>query len=374
MASKIELTIAPSYVPSWGIVEAVRELFQNALDQQKQNPTNEMSWEYDPEAQRLRICNKYSTLEASSLLLGATTKADDTSTIGQFGEGYKIATLVLLRNDKKITFYNYGAREIWCPRFVNSRRFGTQILTFFIDKKAFWDTVPNNDLTIEIEGITEEEYAQQIAPSNLHIRTDYKVIETTYYGDIVDIPGKVFVNGLFVCDFEPYKYGYNFKPGHLKLDRDRKMASDFDLRWLASQVWSKVSEEATPLALDLLKEGAADVDYIDSVSSLYGNSLKLRNACYDTFHQKYGAEAIPVISQSELDTVPKGYKGVIVPDVYSRMIKSSPMFTASAPPIQTEAEKILDEIDEWINKVADRLTTDETTEINDLVARLREEI
>ena len=107
MASKIELTIAPSYVPSWGIVEAVRELFQNALDQQKQNPTNKMSWEYDPEAQRLRICNKYSTLEASSLLLGATTKADDTSTIGQFGEGYKIATLVLLRNDKKITFYNY---------------------------------------------------------------------------------------------------------------------------------------------------------------------------------------------------------------------------------------------------------------------------
>ena len=374
MASKIELTIAPSYVPSWGIVEAVRELFQNALDQQKQNPTNKMSWEYDPEAQRLRICNKYSTLEASSLLLGATTKADDTSTIGQFGEGYKIATLVLLRNGKKITFYNYGAREVWCPRFVNSRRFGTQILTFFIDKKAFWDTIPNNDLTIEIEGITEEEYMQQIVPSNLHIRTDYKVIESTYYGDIVDIPGKVFVNGLFVCDFKPYKYGYNFKPEHLKLDRDRKMASSFDLMWLASQVWSKASEESMPLTIDLLKEGAADVGYIDSVASFGSNYLTLRNACYEAFHQKYGAEALPVTDQSELNNVPKGYKGVIVPATYGRLIKSSTKFTASAPPIQTEAEKIFDKIDEWINKVADRLTTDETIEINDLVARLREEI
>ena len=112
MATKIELTIAPNYVPSWGIVEAIRELFQNALDQQEQYPDNEMDWSYDEDEQKITISNKTSTLTAQTLLLGATSKAGDVSTIGQFGEGYKIATLVLLRNNKKITFYNYGAKEV----------------------------------------------------------------------------------------------------------------------------------------------------------------------------------------------------------------------------------------------------------------------
>ena len=143
--SKIELTIAPNYVPNWTLVDAIRELFQNALDQQKQNNENEASWNYDDDTGVLTISNATSKLTAASLLLGQTTKADDKSTIGQFGEGYKIATLVLLREGQNVVFYNYGAREIWRPRFVKSRRFGTDILTFFIEKKAVWEKVPSAD-------------------------------------------------------------------------------------------------------------------------------------------------------------------------------------------------------------------------------------
>ena len=108
--SKIELTISPNYVPTWTYLDAVRELFQNALDQEEQNPENVMRWSYDEDALSLTISNAHSTLSIASLLLGQTSKADDKSTIGQFGEGYKIATLVLLREGKTITFYNYGAR------------------------------------------------------------------------------------------------------------------------------------------------------------------------------------------------------------------------------------------------------------------------
>lgn len=369
---KIELTIAPSYVPSWGIVEAIRELFQNALDQQKQNPTNEMSWEYDQATQRLRICNKYSVLTASSLLLGQTTKADDETTIGQFGEGYKIATLALLRSGKNITFYNYGAKEIWRPRFVNSRRFNTQVLTFFIDKKAFWEKVPSNDLVIEIEGITEEEYEQRIVPSNLHLRDDYAVVATSEYGDVISLPGKVFVNGLFVCDFKPYKYGYNFKPEQLKLDRDRKMVSDFDLRWLASKIWGSLSLRYTDKAIALVIEGAADVAYIDSSS--YSNTTALREACYDAFYDTYGEYAIPVAEQSELDTVPSGYKGIMVPETYNRLIRSSRQFITSAPPMQSEAEKLLEQLNNWFNTVSSKLSDDETSEFVSIIDKLTKEV
>ena len=179
--SKIELSLASDYVPSWTIVDAIRELFQNALDQEVQVPDNKASWSYDNGT--FKICNKQSTLTAKTLLLGTSSKSSDSKTIGQFGEGYKIATLVLLRNAKQVTIYNYGLREVWRPRFVKSRRFGTDILTFFIDKEYPWKQVPDNDLTIEVTGLTDEEWIEQIVPANLHLQSDVKIEESNEYGE-----------------------------------------------------------------------------------------------------------------------------------------------------------------------------------------------
>lgn len=347
--TKIELTIAPNYVPTWTIVDAIRELFQNALDQQKQNPENVASWDYDKEAETFTIRNATSKLTAASLLLGQTTKADDKSTIGQFGEGYKIATLVLLREGKNVVFYNYGAREIWRPRFVKSRRFGTDILTFFTEKKAVWEKVPSADLEIVIEGITPEEYYNQIVPSNLHLRDDYKVLEETVYGNVIDLPGKVFVNGLYVCDYEPYTYGYNFKPEYIQLDRDRKMVSDFDLRWMASKMWSTCKD--TDKVLEMIADDKADVAYLDSMS--YASNW--RNAAAEKFKSVYGPEAIPVTSQEELDKVPTGYKGVVVNSNYSSLIRGSSGFVMPKP----DDRSPVDDLQDWYDSIKHKLDSDE---------------
>lgn len=355
--TKVELTIAPNYVPTWGIVEAIRELFQNALDQETQCPGNDMSWHYNEDEHKLTISNKTSVLTAQTLLLGATTKAGDVSTIGQFGEGYKIATLVLLRNNKQITFYNYGAKEVWKPRFVKSRRFGTDVLTFFIEKVGMWKTVPDANLTIEVTGITPDEWNEQIVPSNLHLQSSVDVIETSVFGEAINQPGRVYVNGLFICNYEPYKYGYNFKPEYIDLDRDRKMVSDFDLRWCASRIWSGSNSEK---AIELIEAGHADVAYISSMS----RSLELSDAALQRFKSAYGPEAIPVVTQSELDAVPEGYKGVIVPDTYSALIKSSSSYRAPIVRVKSAYEKL----EEWVEKIAKKysLTDDELEEFNQI--------
>lgn len=340
--TKIELTISPDYVPTWTIVDAIRELFQNAIDQQKQNPDNVFSWEYDHKLETLYIKNKASRLTASSLLLGHTTKAADVATIGQFGEGYKIATLVLLRNDKKITFYNYGAREIWRPRFVDSRRFKSRILTFFIEKPKLWELIPSHDLVIEITGITEDEWHNQIVPSNLHLREDVKIIETTQYGDILDTPGKVFVSGLYVCDYEPYQYGYNFKPESIRLDRDRKMVSDFDLRWMASRMWSVTKSDLVP---EMIAENKADVMYLKDV---YNNTTYWRDVAAEKFKSAYGPEAIPVTNQEELDAVPQGYRGIMVNQSYGSLIKSSSRFSMPRLEEQPATEKLQEFFDDLV--------------------------
>ena len=44
--------------------------------------------------------------------------------LGGSGEGYKIAFMVLLRNNKGIKVYNYGNRETWDAKLVKSKRGG----------------------------------------------------------------------------------------------------------------------------------------------------------------------------------------------------------------------------------------------------------
>ena len=44
MGSKYELTLDTNYVSDWNIAQAVRELFQNSVDSEVQNPGNTSYW------------------------------------------------------------------------------------------------------------------------------------------------------------------------------------------------------------------------------------------------------------------------------------------------------------------------------------------
>ncbi|MGR6760253.1 hypothetical protein ACU1JV_00220 [Paenibacillus sp. T2-29] len=337
--SKYELSLSKDYVPSWTVVDAVRELFQNALDQQTTSDDNKMFFEYDNETQKLCIGNKSSVLNVKTLLLGSSTKRDDPNTIGQFGEGYKIATLVLTRLNKTVTFYNYGASEVWKPRFVNSRRYGEEILTFFVDKKYPWDKAPDNNLTIVIENITNQEY-QDIVESNLYLQDVGKIIGSSF-GRILEeerYKGKVFVNGLFVCNYSEYTQGYDFKPEYIKIDRDRKLADSFELKWLSSRMLSGVNSNKT---VDMIKNGSPDVQFITSAFSTNVNN-KLREIVdnvYDDFISEHGENAIPVSNQEEYTEVSKSvkYRPVYVSGSYAIAIKTSHKY--KEPILESEKKK-----------------------------------
>jgi hypothetical protein len=351
--SKFELSLAKDYVPKWTVVDAVRELFQNALDQQTTVPDNEMFFKYEEISQTLYIGNKSSVLNVNTLLLGASSKRNDPNTIGQFGEGYKIATLVLTRLGKKVTFYNYGVKEVWRPRFVKSKRYDTDILTFFIDKKFIWQKVPDNNLTITVENITPEEYGD-IVDSNLHLQK-LELVRETPFGRILLEPkfqGKVYVNGLYVCTHMPYKYGYDFKPQYINIDRDRKLADSFDLEWMSSKMWGGEEGRST---LELIKEDAADVKFI---SNSYANTTKFQSIAdeaYQEFKNEYGEDAVPVTSQEEYESVSKKYKPVFVSPTYSSTIKSSSYYKVNeATKLRRRTPK--ERLEQWLNNHKQVLT------------------
>lgn len=354
--SKYELSLSPDYVPSWTVVDAVRELFQNAVDQQATVEGNEMYWKYLPGISeislvgQLRIGNKLSVLSSRSLLLGASTKVGDINTIGQFGEGYKVACLVLLRNGKKVTFYNYGAKEVWTPRFKKSRKYGTDILEFDINTKFPWSKVPDNNLTIVIDGITPDEWTA-IVESNLHLQEDVESIEVSQGRILTDIKhaSKVFVNGLYVCEHKAYVKGYDFKPKLLRLDRDRKLASSFDLEWLSSKMYvDQDNEQMLALADTLLSVDAADVKYIQhNISAFAPVSKKLAERSYETFTNTHGHNAVPVATQSDMERVPTGYKPVLVSENRKAVIEAAGTYEAPPP---SECRYLKDTIQEWLSQ------------------------
>lgn len=368
---KFELSLASNYVADWTIADAVREYFQNALDQEATQEDNKMFVHYDG-VHLLQIGNKKSVLSAKTLLLGATTKQDDDKTIGQFGEGYKIATLVALRCAKQVTFYNYGKKEIWKPRMVKSRRYeGAEVLTFFTEK-FIWNKPPHNNLIIAVDGISPEEW-ELIKENNLHLQEDIGEIIQTSKGRILKADkykGKIFVNGLYVRTEKDMDFGYDILPKYLKLDRDRKMVSTFDLQWFTSTMWSEVKSEEI---VEVAKKGSGDAKYLGAQS--YSSVQPMAAfAAHKIFREEHGDKAIPVSNQEELKSVQEKYqdaKAVLVPETFKRMVTEAKEYEVKAEPkaAVTKEEKLL----MWFGKVKEKLTEDEQKEFLEVMGKKTED-
>lgn len=378
--SKYELTISTGYVPSWTYVEAVRELFQNAIDNERINPDNKMLFEY--KMGKLSICNKTSKLTLDSLLIGSSTKRDDTRTIGEHGEGYKIAFMILLREGKSVTVYNYGANEIWTTKLVKSRRFnGAQVVQIDVNKTPFWSKVPNYDLTVEIEGITENEYAN-IKESNLTLKENVEVNDVSAFGGLLtgnNEKGRIYVEGLYVCTKDGLNYGYNFKSKFVRLDRDRKLVDSFDICWYSSMIWSDVvknnRDKYADICVNMIKSDVQDVMYIEK-SSINEEGLQIiAENIYNSMIDEYGEDVVPVSNNNEYEEVRKsGFKPVIVSEKIKKVVQDYIPKDVVEDITVTKKDKVLLRLKVLQRKLKDKCSHEENEEFSDIIKYIENEL
>lgn len=302
-----ELPLSEGYVAHWTYLEAVRELLQNAIDSD-----SPFEWAFGPDW--MTITSRMATLLPSTLLLGATSKADAADKIGSFGEGYKIALLVLARENFNVSVFN--GKRVWRPSFRWNPSFGANALC--IEDSA--GTEPNEGLTFRIDGLSFDQM-EAITQSCLAMQPPADIghlIPTTKGNIMLERPGKLYVNGLFVCD-TGLEYGYNIKPEFLKLERDRQTVSNFDLQWQTKEMWfetGRVDEIAA-----LLDEACPDLAYAN-----HGTPELVKEACYRLFQKKFPG-AVLAKSQKELEQmVSAGMTTVIVhhASAFGDIVQSAP--------------------------------------------------
>ena len=307
--AKYELSLVKSYVQEWTAEDAIREIIQNAIDESNRVEDNAMSVEYDPEEKTLIISNKKSVLTHDTLLLGNTSKATDDNMIGKFGEGYKLGILVLTRENHPVTIQNYGLKETWTARFVNSRRWKDEVLTIFTDKSQIWNKPPHNNLSFVINNVDQMMY-DEVVKKTLFLKSIYtdEYVEDNYaktsYGNILfekSEKGRVYVNGLFVTTLEDLRYGYDIKAKYIEIGRDRNLIDSYKITKYTTLMWMEIQDdfkdEIFELAYSEALDFSYDVSYVsipesnsENISSVYAEStadwLSVKNDV-SSFVQKY---------------------------------------------------------------------------------------
>ena len=374
MSRRFELGMSMEYVGNWGITEAVREIFQNCYDEEIVNPENKMLCEYNEELQVLRIGNRNSTLSTKTLLLGCSSKRDDERTIGTHGEGYKVATIVLLRNNIGIRILNYNDREVWTAKVVNSKRYGCPIGVYDIEQLGIFKKKPEFNLVFELSGITTEMY-NAIKEKNLHLHDSLGEIYEGASGKCLldaKFKGKIYVNGLFVCTNSNLSYGYDIVPSLIKLDRDRGLIDSFNLQWTLGKV--------------IYETG--NIDFINSVKStwdgyyirIYMNSVTSNKSindaiCFDSYEKfrgEYGDDAVAVNSTDDFNALKKqGYNPVMVKDSDYHYITNAPSYSDIEVKRVTPND-LLVQLEDWVEKYSDYVPKEGIDSLNEILDNLKD--
>ena len=349
---RFELSLHPDYVSKWRFWEAARELLQNSIDNDVESMIFEIGKkDYD---WTVNIGSNSVVLKRSSLLMGISSKRGDSSKIGQFGEGYKLALLVLLRLGYGIEIIN--GSEIWIPRFEYSDKYEEKILIIYIYDREISDGEPEdyNKLVFRITGVKEED----IDSLNKNYRPLFPINSVVTNGDGKGpnpVNGDIYVGGLFVCNVKSLEDSYNFSPNRLQLDRDRMQVSSFDLQWETSAI-----NRSLDVTFSMLERDSCDLRY---ASSRMPTSTK--NAVLQTYKKKYG-EAIPVSSQEEIVNA-RGKKFQLVPATLKAILQSVATFI-----FPKKVRRPKEQLENFFNRIEGKLTEGERQHLLNLIEESRQ--
>jgi hypothetical protein len=250
----------------WGVWQAFREVVQNALDEM-QYVLNDWPKGY--------VCYNTPTesivhdwgrgLSIRHLLVGTSEKPEWSR--GRFGEGLKLALMVLL--DQGVPVYiRSGDREIR-PTFTPVNIEGTNLDVFCVCYKKVAETIEGTEVHIGDPTLCRRfmnNFVQGL-PVDCRAYTHMERKDSTlvWWGHILDCDearGKIYVRDIYVRDM-PALFGYNVF--NVKLSESRDVASEYDIRHEIEILWSNLMLE---LGYERMSPGSLDPQVVKSWTDL----------------------------------------------------------------------------------------------------------
>ncbi len=306
------LPIKSTYVSHWGTWECIREIVQNAKDEEDENG-HKMTVRY--ERGWLRVSNIGADLGRNALLIGQTSKADRADLRGEFGEGLDLALLSGVRAGYDIRVYT--KTEVWTPTIEYVEKFESLVLV--VRTRARKTSGHGVEVRIKMP-LDDWMEARKLFRFLVDDDEEHKI--EVKGGTILlhdERKGQLYVKGIYCTTMPKLDYGYDLK--HAKIDRDRRMVDPWDLRWtLANMLKEGVAKEPGKLAHNvyrMLKDKTEDVQHLE-----YNSSDDFAEAMAAEFKAEHGEDAVPVEGMAEskqLDHL--GAQGVVVSDTLKKVLE-----------------------------------------------------
>ena len=258
----IDYNMSKDYCADWTATDAIREIVQNALDSGK---------DYEAEAGDYVSVTTFNTVLTPKVFsMGVSEKSDNA--IGKYGEGFKIAMLVLTRlNCKPVIFTG----DYIVSGLFKVHEF-TGVETFCLEVSKSMAYSHDVQFMCSSASLDLEDLKAKVLPFM------HKNMELPKTVDVwQDRPGEVFVNGLFVTKTD-LVFGYNFAPSQITLNRDRNMVDG--VHWQLAQYYARLHVDKAELIFNLIERDAPDVQDL----SYFLQNKELKAELARLFFNKYG--------------------------------------------------------------------------------------
>lgn len=266
---KYDLNLSDKYVKNWGIWEVGREIISNAIDADSKGYEVEV---VNPDCIRVftKTCPEFGHIK----VIGSGTKTDAGETIGQFGEGFKLAALVCTRLGGKF--------NLVCSKFKASFSLETcelsneNVLQMSVEEGT--SGYKGCDVYIQLAGIADAIKGKFL--------TDAKIgpIKKDEYSPI-----KIYLKGVFVQQHKDESiFDWNLK--NIGINRDRNVLSIYDcsnavVYWLNDNADLK-------FVTKLLKAPSSSFEVQALASNSYAANSKLRTLFIDAVKEMYGTNIV----------------------------------------------------------------------------------
>lgn len=211
---------------TWNPVKAITELIANALD-----ANADFNIRYSKKSGKASIVDKGSGIQKQHLVFGISDNKSSKD-IGQFGEGLKMASLVMARNNRNFELTTKGFS--YKARIEKDEEFNAELLVLYFNKKSI-----AQGTKIEFE-CTEKEL-EEAKDKFIHFKKYKKTVETPDYTVIMDEPNKLYINGMYSGKITSIN-SYNT---HEKsaVNRDRMVVDYETTKNLIKKIYEKTKNE-----------------------------------------------------------------------------------------------------------------------------------